>query len=144
MFKLEHGWGDITRGDNVLLVSNRGLDDGSVESIRDQANNKIVLRYRSVESVFVSDIEGDWLCELDALGELLCAIESSAGWRALAKAMRSVSRKWPTNRDLNTSVAQNIQSGSGNETRAAGTLLMCESLFDSQLALTASEHVEEP
>lgn len=79
LFKLEHGCGDITRGDNVLLVSDRGLDDGRVEGVWDQANNKIVLCYRSVKGFVVSDIEGDWLCELDALGELLCAVEISAG-----------------------------------------------------------------
>jgi hypothetical protein len=93
LFKLEHGWGDITRGDNVLLVSDRGLDDGRVEGVWDQANNKIVLCYRSVEGLVVGDIEGDWLCELDALGELLCTAESSAGWRVSVKAMRSVSHK---------------------------------------------------
>ena len=32
LFKLEHGRRDITCGDDVLLVPNRGLDDGSVES----------------------------------------------------------------------------------------------------------------
>jgi len=37
LFKLEHGWGDITRGDNVLLVSDRGLDDGRVQLVWDQA-----------------------------------------------------------------------------------------------------------
>jgi hypothetical protein len=35
LFKLEHGWGDITCGDNVLLVPNRGLDNGNVKSVRD-------------------------------------------------------------------------------------------------------------
>jgi len=35
LFKFEHGWGDITCGDNVLLVSNRGLDDGNVKSVWD-------------------------------------------------------------------------------------------------------------
>ena len=35
LFKLEHGWGDITRGDNVLLVPNRRLDNGYVESVWD-------------------------------------------------------------------------------------------------------------
>lgn len=93
LFKLEHGWGDITRGDNVLLVSDRGLDDGGVKSIWDQANNKIVLCYRSVEGFVVGDIEGDWLCELNALSGPLCAVETSAGCRVSVKAMRSVSRK---------------------------------------------------
>lgn len=58
-----------------------------------KANNKIVLCYRSVEGFVVGDIAGDWLCELEALGELLCAVESSPGWRVSVKAMRSVSRK---------------------------------------------------
>jgi hypothetical protein len=93
LFKLKHGWGDITCGDNVLLVSDRGLDDGRVEGVWDQANNKVVLCYRSVEGFVVGDIEGDWLCELDALAEPLCTVEVSAGWRVLVKAMRSVSRK---------------------------------------------------
>ena len=35
LFKLEHGWGDITCGEYVLLFSNRGLDDGSVKSVWD-------------------------------------------------------------------------------------------------------------
>jgi hypothetical protein len=35
LFKLDHGWGDITCGNNVLLVSNRGLDDGNVKSVWD-------------------------------------------------------------------------------------------------------------
>jgi hypothetical protein len=64
-----------------------------VEGVWDQANNKIVLCYRGVEGFVVGDIEGDWLCELDALSLLLCALESSAGWRVSVKAMRSVSRK---------------------------------------------------
>ena len=79
-----------------------------MKSIWDQANDKIVLCYRSIEGFVVGGIEGDWLCELDALAELLGAGESSAGWRASAKAMRSVSREWLTNRDLNASVAQNV------------------------------------
>jgi hypothetical protein len=93
LFKLEYGWGDITRGDNVLLVSDRGLDDGSVKGVWDQANDKIVLCYRSVQGFVVGDIQGDWLCELDALGELTCAVEISTGWRESVKAIRSVSRK---------------------------------------------------
>ena len=90
LFKLDHGRGDITCGNDVLLVSNRGLDDGNVKSVWDQADNKIMLCYRSVESFVVGNIEGDWLCELDALSLLLCTVESSAGWRV--KGMRSVSQ----------------------------------------------------
>ena len=57
LFKLKHGRGDITRGDNVLLVSDRGLDDGNVERVWDQAKNKIVLCYRSVEGFVIGDIK---------------------------------------------------------------------------------------
>lgn len=92
LFKLEHAWGDVTCGHNILLVSDRRLDDGRVEGVRDQTNDKIVLCYSIVKGFGVGDIEGDWLCKLDTLGELLCAVESSAGWRALVEARRSVSR----------------------------------------------------
>lgn len=91
LFKLEHAWGDITCGHYILLVSNRRLDDGRVEGVRDQTNDKIVLCHSSVKGFVIGDIEGDWLCELDPLGELLCAVESSAGWKTLVEARRSVS-----------------------------------------------------
>ena len=52
-----------------------------------------MLCYRIVERFLVGDIEGDWLCELDALGELLCVIESPARWKVSVIAMRSVFRK---------------------------------------------------
>lgn len=79
LFKLEHAWGDITCGHNILLVSDRRLDDGRVEGVRDQTNDKIVLCYSSVKFLVVGDIEGDWICKLDTLGEFLCAVETSAG-----------------------------------------------------------------
>ena len=79
LFKLEHAWGDVTCGHNILLVSDRRLDDGRVEGVGDQTNDKIVLRYSGVKGFVVGDIEGDWICKLDTLGELLCAVESPTG-----------------------------------------------------------------
>ena len=93
LFKLKHAWGYITCGHNILLLSDGRLDDGRVEGVRDQTNDKIVLCYSSVKGFGVSDIEGDWLCKLDTLGELLCAVKISAGWRALVKARKSIFRK---------------------------------------------------
>ena len=93
LVKLEHGWGDIASSDNVLLVSDSGLDDDGVEGVWDQADNKIVLCYSSVESFLIGDIERDWLCKLDALGELLCTFQSSAGWNVSVRAIRSVFSK---------------------------------------------------
>ena len=79
LFKLEHSWRDITRGDDVLLLSDRGLDDGSMEGVWNQADNKIMLSYCSIEGFFVGDIERDWFCKLNAFGEFLCALQSSTG-----------------------------------------------------------------
>lgn len=79
LFKLEHAWGDVTCGHNILLVSDRRLDDGRVKGVRDQANDKIVLCYSSVKGFVVGDIKGNWICKLNTLRELLCAVESSAG-----------------------------------------------------------------
>lgn len=53
LFKLKHSWRDITRGNNILLVSNGRLDDGRVKGIWDQANDKIMFCYRRVEGFFV-------------------------------------------------------------------------------------------
>lgn len=131
-FKLEHAWGDITCGHYILLVSDRRFDDCRVEGVRDQTNDKIVLCYSSVKGFVIGDIEGDWFCELDPLGELLCAVESSTGWRALVEARKSVSHKGLANRDLNASVAQNIQSRPGNETRATGMLSVWGSPLSGQ------------
>lgn len=93
LFKLEHAWGDITCSHNILLVSDRRLDNGRVKGVRDQANDKIVLCYSRVKCFVVGDIQGDWICKLMTLTELLCAVESSAGCRALVEARRSLSQK---------------------------------------------------
>lgn len=63
----------------MLLVSDGRLDDGGVVGVRDQANDQVVLGDGSIEGLFVVDIEGDGRGKVDALGELLCLFESSAG-----------------------------------------------------------------
>lgn len=63
----------------MLLVSDGGLDDGGVVGVRDQADDQVVLGNGSIESLFVVDVEGDGRGKVDALGELLCFLESSAG-----------------------------------------------------------------
>ncbi len=77
---------------------------------------------RIVEGFVVGDIEGDWLCKFDALGELLCTAESSAGCIVSVEGIAIVSRGGLTNSDLDARIAQDIQSWSRNKARTAGML----------------------
>lgn len=63
----------------MLLLTDSRLDDGSVEGVGDQGDDKIVLGDLSVEGLVVGDIEGDGGGVLDALGELLSRGKSTAG-----------------------------------------------------------------
>lgn len=80
LVKLHHGRRHVAGGDDILLVANGRLDDGSVERVRDQADDDVVLGNGGIEGLFVVDVERDGRGQLDALGELLCAFERSAGW----------------------------------------------------------------
>jgi hypothetical protein len=88
LVKLHHGGGDIAGGDNVLLLSDGTLDDGSVEGIGDQRDDKVVLGDLGVEGLLVVDIEGNGVSVLDALGKGLGALEGSASFEVLAKSVQ--------------------------------------------------------
>ena len=79
LFELEHGRRHVACSDNILLFPDRGLNDSSVKGVGDQAYNKVMLRYRSVESLVIIDIQRDWLCELYTFGKLFCVCKSSTG-----------------------------------------------------------------
>jgi hypothetical protein len=79
LVQLEHGRRDVARRDNILLVADGRLDDGGVEGVGDQADDKIVLSNLSVESLVVGYVERDGVSILDTLGELLSAGEGAAG-----------------------------------------------------------------
>lgn len=49
----------------MLLLSNCALNDGSVEGIRNQGDDQLVLCDLGVERLFVRDIEGYGAGELD-------------------------------------------------------------------------------
>jgi hypothetical protein len=66
LLQLKYGRRDVVCCDNILLVSYGRLDDGRVESVRDQANDQVVFCNFSIESLFVCDIEGDGLGVLDS------------------------------------------------------------------------------
>lgn len=105
-----------------------------------------MLRDRIVEGFIVGDIEGDWLCKFDALGELLCTAESSAGCIVSVEDIATVSRARLTNSDLDASIAQDIQGWSRNKARTAGMVSVWGQggSYMYQRVLTASKQIEAP
>lgn len=51
LLQLKHGRRDVTCCDNILLVSYGRLDDGRVESVRNQSNDQVVFCNFSIESL---------------------------------------------------------------------------------------------
>jgi hypothetical protein len=84
LIQLQHCRRNVTGCDNILLVPDRRLDDGRVESVWDQGDDEVVLCNRSIERLVICNIERDWDRKLDAFREFLRALESSASWRKLA------------------------------------------------------------
>lgn len=68
----------------MLLLSDGGLDDGGVEGVRDQADDKIVLGELGVESLIVGDIERDGAGVLDTGRERFGGFKSSASYRSVS------------------------------------------------------------
>lgn len=78
LVKLHHGGRDVAGGDNILLLSDGGLDDGGVEGVGDQADDEIMLGDLGVESLVVGDIERDGSSVLGTGRERFGRLESSA------------------------------------------------------------------
>jgi hypothetical protein len=55
--ELHHCWGDVGGCDDVLLLADRGLDDGRVVCVGDEGDYDVDLGDFSVESVGIVDIE---------------------------------------------------------------------------------------
>lgn len=68
----------------MLLLTDGRLDDGGVESVRDQADDQVMLSNLSIEGLVVGDVEGDGVGILDALRERLCGLECSASCRSVS------------------------------------------------------------
>ena len=79
LVKRHHGFGDIRGGNDMLLLVYRGLDHLSMESVRDERDDKSVLGDLSLESLLIRDVQGDGCGVLEAFGKLLGAFKSSAG-----------------------------------------------------------------
>ena len=80
LVELHHGGRDVTGGDDILLLTDGGLDDEVVEDVGDQADDEVVLGNLGVESGLVLDVDGDGSGALDALAELLSGVEGTAGY----------------------------------------------------------------
>lgn len=76
LIKLQHGWGDIRCGNDVLQLAYSRSDNGGMVRIWDQTDDQVVLCDLNVEGLLVADIERYWVCELDAFGELFGRVES--------------------------------------------------------------------
>jgi hypothetical protein len=59
LVKLQHSRRNVARGDDMLLLTDGRLDDGSVEGVGNQADNKVVLRQLGVQGLVVGNIERD-------------------------------------------------------------------------------------
>lgn len=66
----------------MLLLADGRLDNGGVEGVGDQANDKVVLGDLGVEGLRVGNIERDGGGVLDADRESFGGLEGSAGCRA--------------------------------------------------------------
>lgn len=64
--QLHHCWRNVTGCDDVLLVSDRRLDDGRMKIVRNQGDDEAVHCNRSIECLFIRNIERDWGRKLDA------------------------------------------------------------------------------
>ncbi|KAI6761939.1 hypothetical protein HG531_002492 [Fusarium graminearum] len=101
LVELLHSRRDVRGGDDILLSLDSGLDDGSVESVRDQRDGDVVLRDGLLESGGIVNVEADGLGVVESTGEVLGRSESTA-----------------SNSDVNTGLGEDLDGGSGNE---AGT-----------------------
>lgn len=63
----------------MLLGLDGGLDDKSVECVRDQGDDQVILADLVLERCCVRDVEGDGAGVLQALGESFGAVKSTAG-----------------------------------------------------------------
>lgn len=78
LVQLHHGGGNVARGHNILLLSDRRLDDGSMEGVRNQADDQVMLGNLGIQSLGIGNIERNRCRELHASGQALGSLEGSA------------------------------------------------------------------
>ena len=64
----------------MLLCPDGALDNLSVESVGDQADDEVDLLESLVQSSIITDIEGDGLGVLEAIAQLLSTLKGTAGY----------------------------------------------------------------
>lgn len=62
----------------MLLLADGRLDNGSVEGVRDQADDEVMLANLSIEGLVVANVKGDGGGALDASRKGLSRLESTA------------------------------------------------------------------
>lgn len=88
LVELHHGGGDVAGSDDVLLLANGRLDDGSMVNVRDQADDEVVLRDLGVQGLVIVDVQRDGRGALDAGGQRLGGFEGPASYRGGKKCQR--------------------------------------------------------
>lgn len=84
--ELQHGRRDVGSGHDVGLGADTRLNDQGVEGVRDQGDGQIDLLKGLVEGGIIVNVEGDGRGVLEALAELLGALEGAAGLRFVRQA----------------------------------------------------------
>ena len=108
LVQLHHCWRNVTSCDDVLLVSDRRLDDKIMKIVRNQGDEEAVHYNRSIECLFVRNIERDWGRKLDAFCLPLGAFKSSASWRKLAMVVPELLDLYLTNSNFHAPFYKNI------------------------------------
>lgn len=86
--KLHHSRRDIAGCDNILLVSDSGLDNGGMEGIWDQTDHEIDLCDFGVKVFLLVDIKRDGLSVFDTSAKLLSTREGSASYHKVKMVVR--------------------------------------------------------
>ena len=122
LVELPHGGRDVAGGDHILLVADGRLDDEGVESVRDQADDKVMLGNFGIEGLLVTDVERDRGREVDALGELLGGPEGSAGCR-MSTSRYQISIELPGRPELEKAIISFLSSYTKENTHCCAILI---------------------
>jgi len=81
--ELQHRWRNVAGSNNIGLALDCCLDDIRMVSVRDERDDKVVIRNRGFQSIGSGDIQRDSSRVRETLGQLLRLLEGTAGNRQM-------------------------------------------------------------